>query len=178
MPDGKPVELLAGEPAIAVVIERAQGLVAVVPEHPEGDIAEHLNGGCDFPLSSGINHQPAGIFGDPGPLVLEAGAIGVKSYAGGCIDKVFSTKAVTEGNGDGRDRPGHHAHFFNPILKDADLCIVLAGVEEGNEVTGRLGGDRMPAEPGALEVLLLLPRLADARLLFLACPPPFVCLIN
>src|SRR5688500_16420890 len=67
LPDAQALHLPACEPAIAIVIEGGQGLVAVVPKHPPGDRAEKLSARGDSAGPLWIPDEDAGVRAHPRP---------------------------------------------------------------------------------------------------------------
>lgn len=88
VPEADATEFFAGELAIGVVVQRSEGVVAVFPEHPKGDVAEHLQSGGDFAALWKVD-DPGGVGVDPLPAaVWGGGAVEVEGDGGVGVDEV------------------------------------------------------------------------------------------
>jgi hypothetical protein len=67
LPEADAGEFLAGKEAVGVVVQGSEGVVAVLPKHPEGDAAEHLQGGGDGAALGKVN-DPGGVGRNPLPF--------------------------------------------------------------------------------------------------------------
>src|SRR5207249_10397081 len=75
------LQLVAVENAVSVGVEGLQRFIAIIPEHPEGDVAEPLQRRSDLALLVLVVHEDTGVLGEPGPLLLPPAAVGVEADA-------------------------------------------------------------------------------------------------
>ena len=94
-PEREALKLAACEPAVAVVVERGERLVAVVPEDEEADRAEHPQPALDASLLLGVPDEPRGLCRDPTPAAIETGATSGFPYGTKAI-RIYPACAILE----------------------------------------------------------------------------------
>ena len=79
MPERKAGELRARDTTVAVVVERAERVVALPPEEPERDAAEQLQARRDGARAPLVEHEPRRVRTNPLPPLRQRAAVQIEA---------------------------------------------------------------------------------------------------
>src|SRR5687767_5992419 len=140
MPDRQIAELRSLQLTVCIIVQRTERLVAVVPEQPEGDVPEQLEGRLDVALALRVVYEPPGGRRDPRPPMVPTTPVGVEPYLSIEVDDVSSRHPVSQRNGERRHRSWQAVELTHASAQFRDFLGIDLGIQERDQVFGGFHG--------------------------------------